>query len=143
MNLALDSSAIVKLVVDEEASDVAHRLWEEAAGRFASTLAYPETRAALAAARRADRLTARAERTAISALDERWEALVVVAVSEPLALSAGDLARKFALRGGDAVHLVTAIEARADEILLATWDRDLAKAGLRAGLAVAPAVKQR
>jgi predicted nucleic acid-binding protein len=47
-----DSSALVKLVVQEEGSDLAADLWDSCDAALASRLAYPEVRAALAAAGR-------------------------------------------------------------------------------------------
>jgi predicted nucleic acid-binding protein len=45
-----DSSAFVKLLVEEEGSNVAATLWDGCDAAIASRLAYPEVRAALAAA---------------------------------------------------------------------------------------------
>ncbi len=47
-----DSRALVKLVVQEEGSDLAAELWDSCDAALASRLAYPEVRAALAAASR-------------------------------------------------------------------------------------------
>ena len=51
-----DSSAFVKLVVEEEGSEVAATLWDGCDAAVSSRLAYPEVRAALAVAGRAHRL---------------------------------------------------------------------------------------
>jgi hypothetical protein len=48
--------------------------------------------------------------------------------------AAGDLAERHALRGHDAVHLASALLFRNAEVLLATWDGDLATAAVRAGI---------
>jgi hypothetical protein len=56
--LYLDSSALVKLVVEDHGSDVAAALWDGADAVISSGLAYPEVRAALAAAGRDDRISA-------------------------------------------------------------------------------------
>jgi uncharacterized protein len=45
-----DSSALVKLLAEEEGSDLAAQLWDGRDAAVASRLAYPEVRAALAAA---------------------------------------------------------------------------------------------
>jgi predicted nucleic acid-binding protein len=50
-----DSSAFVKLVVEEAASDLAADMWDGCDAAVASRLAYPEVHAALAAARRKPR----------------------------------------------------------------------------------------
>jgi hypothetical protein len=47
-----DSSALVKLVVEEAGSQLAAELWDGCDAALASRLAYPEVRAALAAAAR-------------------------------------------------------------------------------------------
>ena len=105
-----------------------------------SVLAYPEARAALAAARRAGRLTARAHDRAVAELEALDAELMIVGVKEALARRAGELADERALRGYDAVHLASALALGPDETILATWDRDLSNAAAGAGLAVAPAL---
>ena len=47
-----DSSVLVKLVVEEVGSDLAAELWDGCDAALSSRLAYPEVRAALAAAGR-------------------------------------------------------------------------------------------
>jgi predicted nucleic acid-binding protein len=47
-----DSSAFVKLVVEEASSDLVANLWDGCHAALSSRLAYPEVRAALAAADR-------------------------------------------------------------------------------------------
>lgn len=57
MTLAFwDSSAFLKLLVEEPGRDLAVELWNEAIDVVASRLAVPEVSAALTAARRAGRL---------------------------------------------------------------------------------------
>lgn len=62
-----ESSAFVKLLAEEEGSDLAAALWDGCDAAVSSRLAYPEVRAALAAAERAGRLDStrrhRAERS--------------------------------------------------------------------------------
>lgn len=103
-----------------------------------SILAYPEGRAALAAARRLNRLTAKEHRAALTAFEELSADLVAVGVDEELAQHAGEHAEELELRGYDAVHLATALELGDEEVVLVTWDRDLAQAAERVGLGVAP-----
>lgn len=105
----------------------------------ASILSYPEARAALAAAHRAKRLTARAHERAITELDALNTELAIVGVDGALARHAGELAFEHALRGYDAVHLASALALGAAETILVTWDSDLSTAAAVAGLAVAPA----
>jgi predicted nucleic acid-binding protein len=133
----LDTSALIKLIVVEDGSDVAAELWASYPAA-SSVLAYPEARAALSAARRATRLTARAHDRAVAELGALNAELVIVGVDEALARRAGELADERALRGYDAVHLASALALGLGETILVTWDRDLSDAAVGAGLAVAP-----
>lgn len=103
-------------------------------------LVYPEARAALAAARRTKRLTARAHERAVAELTALCAELMIVGVDEALAQRAGQIAEERALRGYDAVHLASALALGPDETILVTWDRELNDAAGGVGLAVAPAL---
>jgi uncharacterized protein len=61
----------------------------------------------------------------------------VIAIDEPLARHAGDLATQHALRGYDAVHLACALHLEGDEILVATWDDALNSAARATGELIA------
>jgi uncharacterized protein len=130
----------VKLVVAEYGSDVADELWAAATLRIASQLVYPEARAALAAVERGGRIDRLGLRRAVADLDEATASISLVGVDETLAREAGRLAEEHALRGYDAVHLATAVGGRDRELLIVTWDHDLAGAALRCGHPVAPAL---
>jgi predicted nucleic acid-binding protein len=136
----LDTSALVKLMLDEEGSADAVEIWTGATLRLTSVLSYAECRAALGAAGRDGRLTSADARKARVLLDDHWYEMAVVGVDDDLVRAAGDLADGFALRGYDAVHLASALSAAwGGRVLMATWDADLARAALGSGLLVAPA----
>jgi predicted nucleic acid-binding protein len=109
---AFDTSALVKLVIDEAGSQAARELWAAAEPPVCCRLAYVEARAALAAARRAERLTKPQLAAAKRGFDTVWGQAGVVEVSEDLILDAAALAERHALRAYDAVHLAAAREAR-------------------------------
>jgi predicted nucleic acid-binding protein len=69
-----DSSAFVKLVVDEAESDLAAALWDGCDAAVSSRLAYPEVRAALAAGGRAGRLAQDEQPHAESLWEDFWAA---------------------------------------------------------------------
>ena len=138
MTTYFDTSAVVKLLVQEEDSAQARGLWDGASAAVTSRLAYPESRAALAAARRGGRLTKGSLDAAKRILDRVWAQVHVVELTSEIAVAAGDLAERFALRGYDAVHLASAISLGTGSAILATWDDDLAVAAGRAGLNTAP-----
>lgn len=122
----------------EEGSELAAALWRGAQQAASSVVAYPEGRAALAAARRAARLTSQQHRRALEDFEVIRAELMLVSVDESLAQRAGELAEDLALRGYDAVHLATAL-ALGDETVMVTWDAGLSRAALHSGCAVAPA----
>jgi len=117
-------------------------VWAAADLKIASHLLYPEARAALAAAFRAGRLDRRGLRRAIADLEAATSSMALVGVDEALAREAGRLAEEHSLRGYDAVQLATALSGEDDELLIVTWDRDLAVAALRCGCIVTPAQAQ-
>lgn len=133
-----DSSAFVKLLVDEHGSEHAARIWNDADLVVASRLALPEVSAALAAAHRAGRLDDAGARTARRQWAGFWAATDVVELTERIAADASRLAGRFVLGGADAVHLASALVLRPSDPVLVTWDRRLAAAALAAGLAVVP-----
>lgn len=127
----------MKLVVVEDGSELAAALWNSGHPAASSILAYPEGRAALAAARRLDRLGADEHRKALAEFEDLYAELATVGVDQELAVRAGEYAEDLGLRGYDSVHLATALELGDDEVVFATWDRDLAWAAEKVGLGVA------
>lgn len=132
-----DSSAFVKLLVEEPGSDVAAALWDACDVAVSSRLAYPEVRAALAAAGRAHRLTPVALSRAESDWEDYWTATRAVELSEPVTAHAGRLAAEHALRGADAVHLASLLAVSADDTLFAVWDERLRQGALSVGVQLA------
>ncbi len=126
---------MVKLVMVEEGSDLAAELWNGGASLASSVLVFAEARAALAAARRASRLTASQHSHALADFDARVIELTLIEVDEGLARHAGEQAEAHGLRGYDSVHLTTALEL-SDEVTMVTWDEDLRRAAEGLGLAV-------
>lgn len=124
--------------MSEAGTEVAFELWDTGAPVASSVLVYPESRAALAAARLDGRLTAGAHSQAVEGLGEALGKLLIVQLDGALAEHAGQLADEHALRGYDAVHLASALTLGLDTQLV-TWDRDLSQAAQENGLGVAPA----
>jgi predicted nucleic acid-binding protein len=116
---------------------VAAELWGSAHPAASSILAYPEGRAALAAARRLGRLGENEHREALATFEGLYAELTTVGVDQALAARAGEYAECLGLRGYDAVHLATALELGDGEVVFVTWDRDLARAAEQVGVGVA------
>lgn len=134
-----DSSAFVKLVVEEEGSDLAATLWDGCDAAVSSRLAYPEVRAALAAAGRAHRLNTDGQRQAEATWEQYWAATRVVELTAAITAHAGQLAGEHALRGADAVHLASALAIGTADILFAVWDRRLRSGAEMADVQITPA----
>lgn len=120
-----DSSAFVKLLVEEPGSDLAAALWDGCDAAVSSRIAYPEVRAALAAAGRAHRLDPDDQSRAEIAWEGYWAATRSVELTESVAAHAGQLAALHALRGADAVHLASALAIGMADTLFAVWDQRL------------------
>lgn len=136
MNVYFETSALIKLFVDEPGADQAQDLGDDADLVTVALVAYPEARSALAAAQRAGRISAAELDEVKKGLDRRWTQAQVIDFDRPVAFSAGEIAERFGLRGYDAVHLATATSLQDDSLLIATWDRELASACLDVGLPV-------
>jgi predicted nucleic acid-binding protein len=134
-----DSSAFVKLLVEEDGSDLAAALWDGCDAAVSSRLAYPEVRAALAAVGRADRLDRADRRRAEAAWEDYWAATRPVELTEPVTAHAGRLAGEHALGGADAVHLASLLAVGGAETVFAVWDQRLRAAAHTAALRLAPA----
>lgn len=134
-----DASAFVKLIVEEPGSELAALLWDGCDAALSSRLAYPEVRAALAAAHRNHDLDAAGMRQAEGTWEELWPATRPVELTPAVERQAGELASRHALRGADAVHLACALGIGDPDLVVAVWDRRLHVGALAAGVAVAPA----
>ena len=133
-----DSSALVKLLVEEDGTDLVAQLWDGCDGALSSRLAYPEVRATLAAAHRNRTLDVSGHAAALQMWEEFWSATRPVELRPEVERHAGELAQRHSLRGADAAHLASALTVPVTELIVAVWDRRL-HAGARAeGLATAP-----
>ena len=137
-----DSSALVKLVLDEAGSDIAAALWNSCDVALSSRLAYPEVCAALAAAGRNHDLTESEASGAAADWEVFWASMRPVELSADIAQSAGALAAQQHLRGADAVHLASALAVGSTDLTVAVWDQRLHAGAVAVGLAIAPATLQ-
>jgi len=134
--LYVDTSALVKLYIDEPGRAAVMRALDSSAAVATVRIAYAEARAAFARKRREGGLDAKGLRQVVQHLDEEWAEFNVVDVSEPLVRRAGNLAERHGLRGYDAVHLAAALElTRAGgEVTFGCFDERLRAAARRVKL---------
>jgi len=138
--LYLDTSTLLKLYVEEQGSWEISRSTQDAAAVATSRIAYAEARAALARARRSERLSEGEFRRAKEAFEADWSGMMVVEVSDPLVRAAADLVERHPLRGFDAIHLASALTLRQqldEPVTFSAWDAHLLDAARAEGLAVA------
>lgn len=131
----VDTSALLKLLVQEEGSEQVGLIWDVADSLAAVSLLVVEGRAALAAAARSGRLTAAGYREAKSQLADLVSQVAMIQVTEELVESAADLAEEESLRGYDAIHLAGALTV--DATVFASADTALCAAAERRGLHIA------
>lgn len=131
----VDTSLLVKLLVEEEGSERAEQVWDVADVVASVELIHVESRAALAAAARRGRLSPAQHRRARVELQGLADQLVIIEVSSELIASAADLAEAESLRGYDAVHLAGAVTV--DAAVMATADIELCEAAERRGFHIA------
>jgi predicted nucleic acid-binding protein len=133
----LDASALVKRYVTEPGSKDVLALTAEAEVVATSLISRAEVTAACAKAVRAGIVDGNGGQRAQRRFAREWPDFVRVPVTEALVARAADLAWDHALRGYDAVQLASALtsqESIGQEVVLATYDRQLWDAAPRVGL---------
>ena len=138
MILYLDTSALVKLYVEEAGTLGVVARVEHAEAVATALITYAEARAALARHRREGGITRADLRRAVRELDRDWQTYNIVDLSDALVQSAGALAERHALRGYDAVQLaaVMALRAVGGPVEFCAFDGRLNRAARRERLMV-------
>ena len=134
-----DSSAFVKLLLDEPQSELAHLFWNDCESIASSPLAFVEVAAALAQARRTQRIRAGVHRQLETEWTDAWMAVSTVDLTQERTITAGQLAVAHGLSGADAVHLASALAIGREHVVMTVFDRRLHQAALDEGLATVPA----
>jgi predicted nucleic acid-binding protein len=106
--LYLDTSAFLKLYLDETGSRPVREFVAGAAAIYTHLITYAEMRAALARAVRMGRMSEADARYQISRFEDDWLGLAVIDVDDALVRRAGRLAEQHGLRGYDSVHAAAA-----------------------------------
>ena len=140
MTLYLDASSLVKLYVAEPGSDAVHKLVDAATIVATSSIAYPETRAALARRRRERVLRPAAFASAKKAFEAEWPQYLTIELTSALCRQAGEFAEHYRLRAYHSVHLAAfaevAREAGVRETRFSSFDNALNRAARSLGQAL-------
>lgn len=137
MRLYLDTSALLKLYVEEDDSDFVEGAVQDAETTVTSIMTYVETRAAFSRRRRDGSLTLADYHRVVREFEREWERYFVIPVTDSLIKSAGKLAETHGLRGYDALHLASADyfrEKTNEPVIFGCWDSRLEAAARRQGL---------
>jgi len=135
----LDSSALVKLYIQEPGSSEVRALINEARIVATSRVACIEVRAGFARKLREGELLQKEYNQVVEDFKEDWEKYFVVEVSEDVARLGGRLVEKHPLRGFDAIHLASALllKERANlEVFFSCFDKRLKTAARAEGLII-------
>lgn len=136
-----DASALVKRYVTELGSKEVIALTTTAVAVATALVSRAEVAAALARAVRMGVLDDQGGRRAQRRFSRDWPDLARVAVTEALVARAEGLAWEYGLRGYDAVQLAAALawrESVGQDVVLATFDRQLWEAAPQVGLEAWP-----
>ena len=132
-----DTSALLKLVLDEQGRELVDDLWAGCDLATASRLGGVEVRAGLASAHRDGRLDAETWSASLGEWDRIEGMIWPIELTSTSGSVAGALAAEHRLTGADAVQLASALSVSAGDLIVAVFDRRLRQACLDAGLAVA------
>lgn len=133
MRVYLDTSAVIKLLVEERGSAQTKDVVEVADLVAVSSIGYVEAVSALARIRESKRLSAGQHDERRPEIDRIWADAFVIGVDDAVVFQAARLSEVHALRAYDAVHLATA-SSMPDVPLFACWDERLRSAAAAEGL---------
>lgn len=137
MIVYLDTSALVKLYVEEAGSPEAREVVQEAQVVASSRIAYVESRAAFARKYRERGITRNAYRATIRDIDHDWAHYLILDVSDDLVKLAGSFTEIHALRAFDAIHLASAVTLQKETgrvVAFSCFDTRLSSAARKEGL---------
>ena len=137
MILYLDTSSLVKLYVEEEASLKIETLVRSSEATATSIVSYAEARAAFARRFREKSFTSDEHDRIKEFFDKDWRNYFILNLTQDMVKLAGNLAEKYALRGFDSIHLASALILQQEvstSVVFSCFDSKIEKAAMREGL---------
>ena len=141
MNIYLDTSALVKLYIEEDGSDIVNDHTDKATIVSTSRIAYAEVLSAFVRCRDEKVLSKKDYDKCISCFKFDWEMYFVIEASEKVVEIAGSLIESHSIRGFDSIHLASAMVLRKEinqSIDFMCWDNRLLKAAKKEGFKTWP-----
>jgi len=135
--LYLDTSSLVKLYVEEEASLKIETLVRSSEATATSIVSYAEARAAFARRFREKSFTSDEHDRIKEFFDKDWRNYFILNLTQDMVKLAGNLAEKYALGGFDSIHLASAMilhQEVSTPVVFSCFDNKLEKAAMREGL---------
>ena len=134
----LDSSALVKLFLDEPDSHIARGVWESGALLVTNRISHAELACALATAVRADRYEPGAVDSEVIDGTFLSESADLIEADADVVDLAAVVGVRHGLRGMDAIHVASAMQLVEFGSTLVSWDERQRRAALAEGLPVYP-----
>ncbi len=141
MIIYLDTSALVKLYIEEDGSDIVNEHTDKAGIVSTSRIAYAETLSAFVRCKDEKVLSKKNYDKCITGFKSDWEMYFVIEVSEKLVEIAGGLIENHRIRGFDSIHLASAMVLRKEvdqSIDFMCWNNRLLKAAKKEGFKTWP-----
>lgn len=132
----LDTSALIKLYIDEDGTRTVQAFAKKSKVLATSIVAYAEARAAVKRGLAEEIIYEAEYRLCMSNFKKDWKNYLIVNIDKSLIFLAGDLAEKYNLRGFDSIHLASAVVLREKlniDILFLCWDKKLEEAAIMEG----------
>lgn len=138
----LDTSALVKLYVEEEGSALVMEQTRQSLLVATSKVAYAEARAAFARSRREGILDDRTYREVVANFKQEWPSFLALEISDPVLQRVDTVVDHHPLRGFDALHLAsTLVLARrvpGENMIVGCWDVRLWESYRKEGFLLVP-----
>jgi len=141
MNLYIDTSAIIKLFIQEAYSDEIRSLVETADLVATGLITRAETAAGINRLTRMSVLNQEQCEAALSNFRKEWGDYHRIIVTEQIVIRADFLTGQYSLRGYDAIHLACALtwsELLGAPVTMTTFDKELREAAQKSDMEVFP-----
>ncbi|MCL4385138.1 MAG: type II toxin-antitoxin system VapC family toxin [Cyanobacteria bacterium] len=135
----LDTSALVKLYINEVGTEIVYNTVNSSIITSTSIVAYAEARAAFSRVFKEKRMSETDYFKCVSNFRSDWNNYFIVNIDNPLILLAGDLSEKYNIQGFDSIHLASAIilkQKLKENIIFLCWDDILSKSAIKEGLLI-------